>query len=150
MLLRKTRDLKFIVALMVAWAGLLGCIPTGASAIPVGSRKAVEVTTLAREQDMNKANTLLSNEAVMGKLVRMGLKRDDVKGVLSRLSDAQLRRLALKADKIKAGGGDVGIVIGIVLAILLTFIFTLHMTGHKIKVSVEQEPRIEAGEEIVE
>ena len=150
MLLRKARNKKSIIALMVAWAGLLGCLPTGVSAIPVGSREAIEGTTLVREQDMDRANTLLSNEAVMGKLARMGLSKDDVKGILVACSDAQLHRLALKADKIKAGGSDAGIAIAIILAILLTFIFTLHLTGHKIKVSVEQEPRTGAGEEIVE
>ena len=143
---KKVLDKKFIIALMVVWAGFLGCMPTGISAMPADSR---ETVVAGAQEGVDKVNILLSNAALMKKLGRMGLSRDEVKGMFARLSDAQLHRLALRADALKAGGGDAGIAVIALLVMLLTFFFTLHLTGHKIRLNVEQKAQPVAEEEII-
>ena len=147
MLLRKTRDKKLIVALMVTWAGLFGCIPTGASAMPVGSQEASEAALMMRNADMEKAHTLLTNAAIMHRLAKLGLSKDDAEKMLSRLSAAQLHKLALKADEVKAGGSGSGLAIALVVLLIVAFFCALHLTGHRLDVSIERKPQAkEVGE----
>lgn len=72
-----------------------------------------------RAQLENKVMRLLDRDAARQVLADNGVRRDQVKQRLSRLSDKELNQIAHKADAMPAGQGVLGIVLAVILILVL-------------------------------
>ena len=129
---------KGILFTMAVWACLLGCLPSSSSAMPVESRVSVIQGVNAREADIRTISSVLEKETIRQRLARLGLKEGEIKERLVRLDDAELHSLAMKVERIRAGG-DSSLAIGIAI-LLLIIIAVLYFTDYAIKI----EPRHES------
>ncbi|MCM8784094.1 MAG: PA2779 family protein [Candidatus Omnitrophica bacterium] len=123
---------KFIFLFFLAWAIFLGIKPNLGYAGLVNSKV---VTEGERGLYLEKINSFLKDEKVMGYLNRFGMDRDALINKIEQLETDRLRDLALRCDKIKVGG-DSGVFI-VILIILLLIIIVLYVTNYTVKI----EPR---------
>ena len=65
-------------------------------------RKELVNATQTRQQNRDKVRELFSSKAAQGALKKAGIDPGQVKGAISTLSDAELARLAARADMAKA------------------------------------------------
>ncbi len=123
--IKKVKRLSYFMAL---WMLLLGCAPN-LNAMPVESKDVL----LSRNSHIESISKFLAQDVVKSKLSKLGLTEAQVSERLSRLSDEQLRLLAMRIDSVKAGA-DAGAVIIALVVIALVIIAILYFTDKTIKV----------------
>lgn len=128
MTIESITKVKRLCYFMALWMLLLGCVPN-LNAMPVESKD----VCLTRNTDIETISKFLAQEIVKSKLSKLGLTEAEISERLSRLSDAQLRSLAMRIDSVKAGG-DSGVIIGVILIVALVIIAILYFTDQAIKV----------------
>ncbi|PIU42242.1 MAG: hypothetical protein COS99_01165 [Candidatus Omnitrophica bacterium CG07_land_8_20_14_0_80_42_15] len=112
----KEKKVYFVMLLLTLW---FSCIPSPSFALPVSScEQGVNLS-----QDKEIINSFLEQELVVKKLTDMGLSKEEISSRLDKLSDTQIHALAMKVERIKAGGD--GWVILIVIIALIAVIFFL-------------------------
>lgn len=127
MLFKRILGIKKVYLFMFSVAVLLGCLPTGAFAMPAGSK----TTTSQYYADMQKIQTILAEDEVAGRLEKMGLSRAEIEARLSSLDKEQVHELAQKLDSIKKAGDGTGVAL-IVVLVLLVFILFLYLTDRTV------------------
>lgn len=117
----KNKRIYFIMLLLALW---FGCIPSPSFALPVGSYD--QNTTYLRDREI--IDSFLAQELISEKLTRMGLSKDEIDSRLDKLSDWEIRQLAMRLEKIKAGsGGGWAIALAVVLLLIgMVFFFLTH------------------------
>lgn len=136
MFLEKLLEKKKVLIFMSVWACFLGALPRVSFGMPVDSAQSTVQLNQQRAEDIEKVNSLLELDAVRKKLHKLGLSHAQINDRLSRLDDTALHKLALRAEKIKAGG-DAATVALVIAVIALIFVSILYFTDRIIKV----EPR---------
>ncbi|KPK39834.1 MAG: hypothetical protein AMJ78_07855 [Omnitrophica WOR_2 bacterium SM23_29] len=121
---KKVKKLCYFISL---WVFLLSCVPN-LNAMPVESKE----VTLNRNADIETISKFLAQDIVKSKLSKMGLTEAQVSERISRLSDAQLRSLAMRIDSVKSGG-DASTIIIVLLILSLVVIAILYFTDQTIK-----------------
>lgn len=113
------------VSLLALWAIFISVPPSDALAMPSASVADFSALSM-RQVQIDKILAVLSQPQARAHLVLMGLNEKELKGKLSRLDDQQLALVASEADKVKAGGDALGvIVILLVIAILVVVLMKL-------------------------
>ena len=116
-----TRSLRGFAAPLAAWAIILGCLPSGASAGPVASSNGQVKTT--REEDVERIEKLLSDTRIVKGLARHGVTPDDLRVKMDEMSDHEVHMLAEKLDDTKSGGDAVvGLLILVLLIVLIVYL----------------------------
>lgn len=133
------RQYKFYVVWAI-WAFILGCLPSSGSAIPVPSKDAGSEPSMARLAEINKISSLLDEEVVKNRLVKLGLKPEEVKSRLSDLNDEELSRLAKQVDKIQAGGSGAGIFLALIFFLFLVWAI-VYLAEHEVNIDVSSKKK---------
>lgn len=132
MTFKRLYGIKAIFTFMVSWAIILGMFPSGGFCMPVGSYQSASIST-SRATDIASISAILSRQIVKNKLKNLGLSEDRVMARLENLSDNELHRLALRVNKIHAGGDGGGIALALVLIVLI-IVAILYFTDRAIKI----------------
>lgn len=106
------------IGVALALAFLLGCFPPQAMARPVPSMASHGAQPSPRQAAEAKVLRLLAEEQVAQALTDAGLKPDQIRSRLDRLSDEQLQQLADHLETVQAGEGT-AIILGIIAIILI-------------------------------
>ncbi|MFW6108676.1 MAG: PA2779 family protein [bacterium] len=106
------------IGVVLGLALVLGCLPSAAMAQPVPSMASAGAERSPRQAAEARVTRLLAEEQVGEALAELGLKPEEVRSRLDRLSDEQLAQLADHLETIQAGQGTV-IVLAAVAVILL-------------------------------
>jgi len=122
MTLEKILSRKIIYCIMSLLALWAGCAPSPSFALPVGSYEQGPNRITGREA----IDSFLAQELVSEKLSEMGLSKTEIEARLDRLSEEQVHALAVRLERIKAGGA--GWVIGLVGVVLLVGIVLFLLT----------------------
>jgi hypothetical protein len=84
----------------------------------------IKLSPEERVTDLAKVRTALETKMVSEKLKQMGFSNEEIQGRLGQLSDAQLHKLAQKADEMRVGGDSgLGIVIAVLVIAILVVLF---------------------------
>ena len=87
-----------------------------------------------RSSDLQKIQKFLELKMVRERLKEFGLTQDEIQNRLSRLSDPQIHRLALKTDDLRVGADDgLGIIIALLVIAILVIVIIM-LTGHRVVV----------------
>lgn len=125
-----------VIGAMAMWALVIGVSPVvspgQASALPTASVVSVQ-TASARDTQIEKIVSALSTPRAQVHLRMAGINPAKLREKLARLDDAQLNRVAQKADAVKAGG-ELGLIIALlVLTILIIVVIKLMNKDIEIK-----------------
>ncbi len=124
--------IKVVFISMAVWAFILGAFPSGGFCIPVGSQDNIESRT-SRDRDIEAISRLLEADIVKNKLRKLGLSENEVMARVERLGDSELHNLALRVNKIHAGGDAGGVALAILLVVLIV-VAILYFTDRAIKI----------------
>lgn len=138
------RQYKFYVVWAV-WAFILGCLPPSGSAMPVPSRDAGAEQSMTRLAEINRISSLLDEETVKNRLVKLGLKPEEIKSKLADLDDEELSRLAGQAEKIQAGGSGAGIFLALIFILFLVWV-VIYLAEHEVTIDVSSKKKDKAEE----
>ena len=117
----RSRRFRRAAATVAAWAIILGCLPSGASAGPVASSTGKVKTT--RDEDIVRIEKLLSDGKIARALARRGVKPDEVRQKLEKMSDHEVHMMAERLETTKSGGDAVvGILIVLLLVVLIVYL----------------------------
>jgi acyl-coenzyme A synthetase/AMP-(fatty) acid ligase len=116
----RTRSFRCMARTLAAWAALLACLPSGASAGPIASSSGQVKTT--REQDVERIERLLADGKVARALERRGVSPNDLRQKLDSMSDQDVHMLAERMDGARAGGQIVGILVIVLLVVLIVYL----------------------------
>lgn len=105
--------------------GLL-TLPQHATAAIIKTETAIEATN--RDQQIDRVNEVLSQQAVQEALVSLGVDPDDARARVRTLTAEELQTLDQRLNQLPAGGTGVIEVVGIV-AIVLIILELLHVTN---------------------
>ena len=124
----------------VVWAFILGCLPSVGTALPVSSRGVKTLDSLNRSEEILKISSLLDEGGVKNRLVKLGLKPEEVKAKLATLNDEDLSRLSAQVDKIQAGGSGAGIFLALIFFLLLIWAI-LYLVEHEVTIDVSSKKK---------
>ena len=116
----RTRGFRQIATALAAWAIVLGCLPTGASAGPMPSGNGKVKTT--RDEDIIRIEKILKNERVVKALASKGISPNQLRGKLGLMSDHEVHMLAERLETTKSGGSAGGILVLIILILLIVYL----------------------------
>ncbi len=112
----RTRGFRRIATALAAWAIVLGCLPTGASAGPMPSANGKVRTT--RDEDIIRIEKILQDERIAKALAAKGIGQDELRGKLDLMSDHEVHMLAERLETTKSGG-SVGGVLSVLFCIYM-------------------------------
>ncbi len=121
MMTQRLLNPRFALILAV-WAVLMGVFSGRASAMPRGSLGLSPAVSSTRTAQIERIMTVLSKPEAQVHLRAMGIRLPELRSRLSKLDDAQLARMAQKADTVKAGG-QLGLLIAALVIAILIVIF---------------------------
>jgi len=116
---------KKLYLFMAALVFYFACIPADIYAMPVAS--GTSSLKSARLRDYEDVASVIELTVIKKRLLKLGLREEEIKMKLSSLSDEQLRLLAQKAEAIEIGSGS-GAVIGLGIFLFLIFLYFLFTT----------------------
>jgi len=112
------------VLAVLAWAVLLGLIPSLGAAAPIPSPSPAT-------NDADGLVRLLEEKAVGAQLAALGLTADEVAARLRALSDEERHELASRLAEVGAGGNAAG-AIAVVIIVALLLILVLELMGRRV------------------
>lgn len=122
-----------LVAVVAGWALWIGMSPERVLAMPSESSTITQTVSASRQAQIDRIVTVLSRPQAQVHLRAAGIRLADLKTRLSELDDAQLARVAQRADRVKAAG-QWGIVIGLLVVVILIIVIVMLLDDKEIKV----------------
>ncbi|MBW2145803.1 MAG: PA2779 family protein [Deltaproteobacteria bacterium] len=114
--------MKPVAMLLVLVMGLINFIP----GVEAGFISSEESSSIARQKNMAVVQKVLEHKIVNERLRALGFGEEEITARLSRLSSAELHKLAARIDSLTAGGDGLGVVIALlVIAILVIVLIKL-------------------------
>ena len=114
--MKKAHSRIVLFALIVA---LYVAVGAPVAALPTPSKTQVEQSLLARQVELAKIETVVSQPEIAAALAHHGLSSDDVNQRLAQLSPEEIRGLSMQLDQLQAAGSGVPTYIWILIGILL-------------------------------
>ena len=93
----------------------------------------IQVGAPDRSADLKAIQKVLELKMIGERLRQLGFTEEGIQQRLSRLSDEQIHRLALKLDEMKVGGNGEVVISLLVIAILVLIL--IYLLGHKIAIT---------------
>ena len=102
--------------------------------LPSSTPLAQAASSLDRQQDLDRLQTLLESRVVSQRLSDLGFSQVEISSRLDRLSDEQIHYFASHLEGLQTGG-DALVIIIILLVIAVLAVVLLHLSGHKILIT---------------
>jgi hypothetical protein len=118
---------RWLVWLLIAWSVAMASAPrlSGAAALP-------PARGTGAVGDLEVTRTLLERRLVQAQLAALGVSEADVTELWQRLTPAERRELAARADELRAGGDPVAAGVAIAIIVAMFVILALELIGRRV------------------
>jgi hypothetical protein len=127
----KGRITKYVTWYMALTMVILGMTPRVQAGF--SPSEGMQVGAPDRSTDLKAIQKVLESKMIGERLRQLGFTDEGIRQRLSRLSDEQIHRLALKLSEMKVGGNGEVVISLLVIAILVVIL--IYLLGHKIAIS---------------
>jgi len=91
-------------------------------------------SSLDRQENLEKLQTLLESRLISQRLSDLGFSQGEVSSRLNQLSDEQIHYFASHLESVQTGGDGLGVIIAL-LVIAILVVILLEVTGHRVLIT---------------